>query len=82
MHAASDIELVHTKFLRFILGVKKSTNLSALYGELDINIPFDLIRQRILDMYKQTWDSEINNSNRLQAYSIFKHNFELESYLI
>lgn len=153
MHAASDIELVHTKFLRSILGVKKSTNLSALYGELgrtpfsisrkikmikywikilqqnnnsllkqvylmlkqdtdlninyngqnwatqiknilqchgfdyvwrqqfDINIPFALIRQRILDTYKQIWYSEINNSNRLQAYSIFKHNFEIENYL-
>ena len=34
MHKATDIELVHTKFLRFILGVKKSTNLSALYREL------------------------------------------------
>ena len=30
---ASDTELVHTKFLRKILGVRKSTNLSALYGE-------------------------------------------------
>ena len=153
MHAASDIELVHTKFLRSILDVKKSTNLSALYGELgrtpfsisrkikmikywikilqqnnnsllkqvylmlkqdtdlninyngqnwatqiknilqyhgfdyvwrqqfDINIPFALIRQRILDTYKQIWYSEINNSNRLQAYNIFKHNFEIENYL-
>ena len=133
MHTAPDIELVHTKFLRSILGVKKSTNLSALYGELgrtpfsvsrkikmikywikilqqnnnsllkqvylmlkqdtdlninyngqnwatqiknilqyygfdyvwrqqfDINIPFALIRQRILDTYKQIWYSGINN---------------------
>ena len=34
MHDASDIELIHTKFLRRILGVKKSTNLAALYVEL------------------------------------------------
>ena len=32
-HEATDIELIHTKFLRRILGVKKSTNLTALYGE-------------------------------------------------
>ena len=44
-------------------------------------ILFQLIRQRILDTYKQTWYSEINNSSRLQAYSIFNCNFELESYL-
>ena len=153
MHSASDIEMIHTKFLRFILGVKKSTNLAALYGELGripfivlrninmikywikilhqdntsllgqiylmlkqdtddninyngqnwasqiklilqrhgfeyvwrdqatIDIPFQSIRQRILDTYKQTWYSEINNSSRLRTYCIFKHNFELESYL-
>ena len=153
MHKATDIELVHTKFLRYILGVKKSTNLSALYGELariplsvyrkinmikywvkilqqndssllkkvyvmlkndtdsnnnynglnwasqiktilqqhgfeyvwrqqsNIDIPFQSIRQRIIDVYQQSWYAEINNSNRLQSYSIFKHNFELEKYL-
>ena len=153
MHSASDIEMIHTKFLRFILGVKKSTNLAALYGELGripfivlrninmikywlkilhqdntsllkqvylmlkqdiddniiyngqnwasqiklilqrhgfeyvwreqatIDIPFQSIRQRILDTYKQTWYSEINNSSRLPTYCIFKHNFEVESYL-
>ena len=49
--------------------------------QADIIIPFQLIRQRILDTYKQTWYSEISNSSRLQTYSIFKYNFELESYL-
>lgn len=153
MNEASDIELIHTKFLRRILGVKKSTNLIALYGELgrfplhiirkvhiikywikllkepdtslikqvylmlkedtdhncnyngknwasqikqllqehgfdyvwqlqtEIEIPFASIKLRILDNYKQSWYGNINNSPRLQAYSIFKHNFELEKYL-
>ena len=44
MHKATDIELVHTKFLRYILGVKKSTNLSALYGEL-ARIPLSVYRK-------------------------------------
>ena len=38
--------------------------------QFDINIPFALIRQRILDTYKQIWYSEINNqtdSKYLQA---------------
>ena len=33
-HEAADIEIIHSKFLRRILCVKKSTNLTALYGEL------------------------------------------------
>ena len=49
--------------------------------QAETTIPFQLIRQRILDTYKQTWYSEINNSSRLQSYSIFKHDFELERYL-
>ena len=153
MHDATDIELIHTKFLRRILGVKKSTNLSALYGELgrtplavirkinmikywmkilqqndsslvkkiykmlqedadrnlnyggknwaaqiksilqqhgleyvwqlqsEIEIPFETIKLRIFDTYKQNWYSAIHNSPRLQSYSIFKHQLELEKYL-
>ena len=154
MHEAKDIELLHTKFCRRILGVKKSTNLVALYGELgrfpliivrklrmlkywqnilnmnnhmltkqvyillkndadlnisyikesnwasqikkmldtlgfsdiwihqfEIDIPFDLIKQRLTDTYKQSWYSDINNSNRLLSYCRFKHNFDFENYL-
>lgn len=33
-HIANDIEIIHTKFFRKILHVRKSTNLSTLYGEL------------------------------------------------
>ena len=32
-------------------------------------------------MYNQKWYSDINNSSRLQSYSIFKHNLTLEKYL-
>ena len=153
MHEATDIELIHTKFLRRILGVKKSTNLTALDGELgrfplliirklnmikywikilkenessllkkvymmlwedtdinlnyngknwasqiktilqqhgfeyiwqqqfDIDIPFRIIKQRVYDTYLQKWYSDINNSARLKAYSVFKHTFEPEKYL-
>ena len=150
---AKDIEVLHTKFCRWILQVKKSTNLSGLYGELgrfplivyrkismirywikilsssntfipkiiynmlktdldnnityngsnwafqiknilddlgfsniwiqqnDIDIPFNLIKQRLLDTYKQSWYSTINNSNRLETYARCKHEFEMEKYL-
>lgn len=46
-----------------------------------MEIPFKVIRQRIFDMYFQKWYSEINNSNRLQSYCIFKHDCKLENYL-
>ena len=152
MHKASDIEAIHTKFLRRVLGVRKSTNLSALYGEtgrvpldvfrkfimikywskiitqnntllknvyqilkddadsnrnyggknwafqiktilqqhgfsfvwnnqFDINIPLAAIKQRIFDTFSQNWYADINNSSRLQSYSIFKHDFKHEKYL-
>ena len=153
LYEAKDIELIHTKFCRWILHVRKSTNLTGLYGELgrvpfivirkirminywikllslgentvprkiymmlkhdaannisynwanwafqikslldkigltyvwlrqgDITIPFSLIKQRILDLYKQTWYAEINNSNRLLMYSRFKHELDFENYL-
>lgn len=44
LHDAPDIELIHTKFLRRILGVKKSTNLAALYGELG-RVPIQIFRK-------------------------------------
>ena len=31
--------------------------------------------------YKQTWYSNINNSTRLQSYSLIKHELNLETYL-
>ena len=41
---AKDIELVHTKFSRWILHVRKSTNLTCLYGELG-RTPFIITRK-------------------------------------
>lgn len=44
-------------------------------------IKLDTIKIRILDIYKQTWLSNITNSNRLSLYSTYKQHFELEPYL-
>lgn len=38
------------------------------YNQLEMDIPFSLIKQRIMDMYYQSWYSDINNSNRLRTY--------------
>ena len=40
-----------------------------------------LIIQRILDIYKQSWYSNINNSNKLEYYNKYKHTFALEKYM-
>ena len=150
---SKNVELIHTKFLRKILNVKKCTNLDALYGELgrypmhikrkisimkywikilnqpdhslmkqiynmlqldsdnNINhfklnwahnvknildeigmtniwidqnpqtIDFRTIKQRIIDIYKQNWYANINNSSKLASYCMFKHDFNIELYL-
>ena len=44
-------------------------------------VPFTLIKQRLIDMYQQTWYASINNSNRLETYARFKHEFCYEKYL-
>ena len=55
-----------------------------LWQEQDIlDISFPIIQQRIIDIYKQKWYSEINNSPRLihVAYSAFKHDLNFETFL-
>ena len=47
----------------------------------EMNIPLDIIKQRIFDNYYQSWYAVINNSNRLIMYSIYKHDFSQENYL-
>jgi len=38
------------------------------------------IKTRITDIYKQNWYACINNSRSLETYSLYKHEFELETY--
>jgi hypothetical protein len=42
---------------------------------------FLFIKQRIIDIFKQTWYSNINNSRRLATYSVYKHDLVFEKYL-
>ena len=59
--------------------------LASIWIQQNTHIPneYDLkiITNRILDIYKQTWFTNINNSNRLAAYRYFKYDFETEKYL-
>lgn len=49
-HVGPDVELIHSKFCRKVLSVKRSTNLDALYGEL-ARIPMSIRRQLIMVKY-------------------------------
>ena len=51
------------------------------YNQLEMDIHFSLIKQRIMDMHYKSWYSDINNSNRLITYCIYKHDFAFENYL-
>ena len=44
-------------------------------------INFETIKSRMLDIYQQSWYSAINNSSRLETYSLLKHDFIFEPYL-
>ena len=50
-------------------------------NQLNITIDYHKIKQRIPDIYQQTWYSSISNSPRLRFYSLFKHSFNFKSYL-
>ena len=45
------------------------------------SVSFPVIKQRILDVYHQSWYADINNSPRLSTYYRFKHTFVFEKYL-
>ena len=60
-HKGPDVERLHTRFCRSLLGVKKSTNLSALYSELGRK-PLLVFRQIRLLKY---WVKILNTDNIL-----------------
>jgi hypothetical protein len=51
------------------------------HNQFNMLIDYNSIKQRIIDIYCQTWYTSINNSARLDTYCIFKHEFAYESYL-
>ena len=46
-----------------------------------VDIKYASIKQRILDIYKQTWYAKNNTSSRLSLYCLFKHDCIAEKYL-
>ena len=46
-----------------------------------MQVNLSIIKTILLDVYKQVWHSNINNSRRLAAYCTLKNSFEEERYL-
>ena len=67
LNEATDIELIHSKFCRWILHVRKSTNLTGLYGELG-RVPF--IIQRKIRMFNY-WTKLLSSNNQLIQKKVY-----------
>jgi hypothetical protein len=67
-HTAPDIERIHSKFCKKILGVKKSTNLNAMYGELN-RIPMIINRKLIMIKY---WIKILSTNDDSILYKTYK----------
>jgi len=51
------------------------------HNQSTMPVNYTIVKNRILDMYKQSWYSGINNPGRLETYSLFKNEFIFENYL-
>ena len=74
-HDAPDIKVIHTKFCRKLLTVKKSTNLNALYGELG-RVPMLIHRKIIMIKYWLKIIALHDNSLLFRTYQMLKRNLE------
>ena len=72
MNDGKDIELIHTKFLRKLLCVNKSTNLVGLYGELG-RVPLNVMRKVHMIRYWIKILQSKESSIERHIYSMLKH---------
>ena len=71
-----------TNWASQIKDILQSHGFSNLWLTQDVNgVPFSAVKQRIIDVFQQTWYTEINNSSRLSSYCRFKHAFILRLHL-
>ena len=70
-----NIEIIHTKFLRKILCVRKSTNLTALYGELG-RMPMHIMQQINMIKYWLKISALEDNNIVKRMYNMLKDDVE------
>ena len=74
--SATDIESIHTKFCRRVLCVRKSTNLSGIYGELG-RVPLIIIRKCNMIRYWLKIIKSPENSIIKKIYNMLRNDAEL-----
>ena len=70
-HKGPDVEKIHNKFCRKILCVRKSTNISALYGELG-RIPMYIQRKLIMLNYWTKLIASNRQSILFKTYNVLR----------
>ena len=48
----------------------------------NINITFDILNERLLDQFYQSWRSSVQESEKLCVYKLIKTEFSMENYLL
>ena len=80
-----DVQPQKFKWISFVKYILDDCGLSFIWND---QIPMirvllkSLVRQKLNDQFIQVWFSQINNSSRGEFYSLFKKEFQLESYLL
>ena len=67
-HKAGDVEKLHTKFCRYLLNVRKSTNIIGLYGELG-RFPLIILRQLSMLRY---WIKLLNSNDNFLPKKVYR----------
>ena len=74
--STTDVESVHTKFCRRVLCVRKSTNLSGIYGELG-RVPLIIIRKcSMIRYWLKTIKSPENSVSRI-IYNMLRNDAKM-----
>ena len=73
------------KWISYKKSIMDDCGLSCMWND---QVPIDkfllktTIRQKLSDQFLQHWFSQINNTSRGEFYSLFRNEFQLESYLL
>ena len=73
------------KWISYTKSIMNDCGLSFMWNDqvsIDKFLLKTTIRQKLSDQFIQHWFSQINNTSRGEFYSLFKNEFQLESYLL
>ena len=71
-----------TSYIKAILDTTGHSYLWLNQKLISVKSIHKLIKHILIDQFKQTWFSQLQNSSRSKMYSLFKENTDLERYLI